>query len=422
MKTIRPVPMMAIVIAVFMLISSLFYLIVQPEQILVVPLWEGSLFACTVLVLASVVTLHRNDTKNISWRSDKVLTVAADLIFLLLVLLLVFTGQISSDHEFELAGLSAVFGYNLVFPLLILVASFLVIKDSINLLYGYSPKGREVLVFSMIRLSAVFTLLFLGGIISVILYKGIGAISWGFLTQPHVRLGQGGGISTCIEGTFWLIVGAMLISTPLGICAAIYLNEYSKHTGLNRIIYIAVGCLNGVPSVVYGLFGLVFLVATFGISLLAGSIILGLMNLPTIILTSQEALKSVPNSLREGSMALGANKWQTIRKVVIPSALPGILTGLIIGVGRAAGETAPIMWTAVTFSATPVHKIYGVVPDVTQPVNNLCYHLLNLIYFLGAWDVEKAAWGTALVLLSLVLIINLLAIVMRNHYRKKISW
>jgi phosphate transport system permease protein len=424
MKKIKPAPLASIVVALFLLISSLYYLIIQSEEIPLVPFWVGGLVICIVLISASALALNRDatDRTRVAWTRSRFLPLAADLVYFLAVSLLIFSGRIRPDLEFEFLGLSAVFTYDLVLPFLLLLASFLVIKDSINLLYGYSTRGREVLVFSMVRLSAVFTLLLLGGIISVILFRGIGAISWEFLTQPHFRLGQQGGISTCIEGTFWLVMGAMLISAPLGIGAAIYLNEYSKHTGLKRIVTIAVGCLNGVPSVVYGLFGLAFLVATFGLSLLAGSIILGLMNLPTIILTSQEALKSVPNSLREGSVALGATRWQTIKKVVIPSALPGVLTGLIIGVARAAGETAPIMWTAVTFSATPVHMFYGVVPDVFQPVNNLCYHLLNLIYFLGAWDVEQNAWGTALVLLALVLSINMVAILVRNHYRKKISW
>jgi phosphate transport system permease protein len=121
-------------------------------------------------------------------------------------------------------------------------------------------------------------------------------------------------------------------------------------------------------------------------------------------------------------MALGASKWQTVNRVVLPASLPGMLTGLIIGLARIAGEIAPIMWTAVTFSATPVYKYYGIIPDVTQPLNNLSYYLLNLIYFLGAWDVETNAWGTALVLMALVLGTNMLAVVVRNHYRKKISW
>ncbi len=424
MKKIRLAPLASIVVALFLLISSLYYLIIQPGELPLVPFWVGGLLVCAVLISFSALVLNRgaDDRTRVVWTWGRFLPLAGDLVYFLAVFLLIFLGLIRPDQEFEFLGLSAIFTYNLVLPFLVLSASFFAIKDSINILYGYSTRGREVLVFSRVRLSAVFTLLLLGGIISVILFRGIGAISWEFLTQPHFRLGQQGGISTCIEGTFWLVMGAMLISAPLGIGAAIYLNEYSKHSGLKRIVTIAVGCLNGVPSVVYGLFGLALLVATFGLSLLAGSVILGLMNLPTIILTSQEALKSVPNSLREGSVALGATKWQTIKQVVIPSALPGVLTGLIIGVARAAGETAPIMWTAVTFSATPVHMVYGIVPDVFQPVNNLCYHLLNLIYFLGAWDVEQNAWGTALVLLALVLSINMVAIIVRNHYRKKISW
>ena len=424
MKKIRPAPLASIAVALVILTSSLVYLVLQPGKIPLVSFWMGGLLLNLLLISASALALRREaqDGAPSLWTAGRLLPLSADLVYILAVVLLISSGRVGPDLKLELLGLSAVFTYAIVLPFLVFIGSFLAIKDSINLLYGYSSRGREVLVFSMVRLSAVFTLILLGGIISVILFRGIGAISWEFLTQPHFRLGTEGGISTCIQGTFWLVMGAMLISAPLGIGAAIYLNEYSRHSGLKRVVTIAVGCLNGVPSVVYGLFGLAFLVATFGLSLLAGSIILGLMNLPTIILTSQEALKSVPNSLREGSVALGASRWQTVRKVVIPSALPGVLTGLIIGVARAAGETAPIMWTAVTFSATPVTMYYGVVPDVTQPVNNLCYHLLNLIYFLGAWDVEEKAWGTALVLLALVLSINMVAIFVRNHYRKKISW
>ncbi|MDD1759731.1 MAG: phosphate ABC transporter permease PstA, partial [Methanothrix sp.] len=285
-----------------------------------------------------------------------------------------------------------------------------------------NAKGQEVLIFLIIRFSAVIALLLLGGILFVIIYKGIGVISWEFLTTPARKLGTAGGISTAIVGTFWMVLGAMIVSSPLGIAAAIYLHEYSRSLRLNRAVTIAITVLNGVPSVVFGLFALAFLVNLFGVSLLTGSLILGLINIPTIILTSQEALKSVPNSLREGSMALGASKWQTIKKVVLPSAMPGVLTGVIMGVAKASGETAPIMWTAVTFTSTPVQTYYGVIPDLLQPVNNLDYHLLNLIYFLGAWDVEANAWGTALVLIALVLGTNMLAIVVRNHYRKKISW
>ncbi|NYT01247.1 MAG: phosphate ABC transporter permease PstA [Methanosarcinales archaeon] len=380
--------------------------------------WDWGLLALAVLLAASAATAR-------PWKTlgpKRASMLQADILFFPLILYLRISGLVVPDMRLQLSGLDGSFGYNLVFPFLVLLASLVAIKDALNIHYRFTTKGRQAFVFSLIRLSALLTILILGGIFFTILFKGMWALSPEFLTGPHYSLGQKGGISTCIEGTFWLIVGAMLVSAPLGIGASIYLNEYSRSIKLKRVISIAVGGLNGVPSVVYGLFGLAFLVATFGISLLAGSVILGLMNLPTIILTSQEALKSVPNSLREGSVALGASKWQTIKKVVLPSAMPGILTGLILGVARAAGETAPIMWTAVTFTAMPVQKIYGVIPDPYQPVNNLCYHLLQLIYFLGAWDVESNAWGTALVLILLVLVLNLAAIMVRNHYRKKVSW
>lgn len=399
-----------------MLVSSIACLLLQPDPRTIMPLWQSAL-----LISALMIAVSAFQGKNIS--AGRLPMLVIDLIFMVAIVLLAFTGLISPAYVISRPfGIGASFGYSLILPALVLLSGILGLKDSINILYGYSQKGRETLVFLAIRLSAVVALLILGGILSVIIYKGIGILSWEFLTQPHRRLGQAGGISTAIAGSLWMVIGAMVVSAPLGIGAAIYLNEYSKSVGLNRLITIAVSCLNGVPSVVFGLFGLAFLVTFFGVSLLSGSIILGLINIPTIILTSQEALKSVPNSLREGSMALGATKWQTIRKVVLPSAMPGILTGIIMGVAKASGETAPIMWTAVTFTATPVQMVYGIVPDVLQPVNNLDYHLLNLIYFLGAWDVESRAWGTALVLLILVLGTNMLAILVRNHYRKKISW
>jgi phosphate transport system permease protein len=406
----RWAPILAIAVSTFMFFSSLACILAQPDPSMLAPLWEASLLLSGAALLAGA--LKDKEVK----RPFLLL----DLLFL--TALLLFAAWLNPGFVIRPPGLGASFGYSLILPVLVLLASLLVLKDAINLIYGYSQRGREVLVFLFIRLSAVFAMLILGGILFLIISKGIWAISWEFLTQPHRRLGQSGGISTCIEGTFWLVMGTMLVSAPLGIGAAIYLNEYSKRAGLKRVITIAVSVLNGVPSVVFGLFGLAFLVSTFGVSLLSGSVILGLMNLPTIILTSQEALKSIPSSLREGSVALGASRWQTIRRVVLPAAIPGVLTGLIIGLARAAGETAPIMWTAVTFSATPVSRIYGIFPDFLQPVNNLGYHLLSLIYFLGAWDVERNAWGTALVLLGLVLATNMLAIVVRNHYRKKISW
>ncbi len=413
---IKPALAASFTISAFLFVSSITCIILQPDLKTLAPIWEACLIICPLLILVSYL-----NSKAISRRRAPFLVL--DLLICELIFFLVYSGALNPDFVVRRPlGVGASFDYAFIFPLLVLLASSLCIKDALNIVYGYSARGREALAFLAIRLSAMLSLLLLGGILFIIIYKGIGVINWEFLTTPHRRLGQAGGISTAILGSLWMVLGAMIVSSPLGIGAAIYLHEYSKSQRLNRLITIAVSCLNGVPSVVFGLFGLAFLVTVFGVSLLSGSIILGLINIPTIILTSQEALKSVPNSLREGSMALGATKWQTIRKVVLPSAMPGILTGVIIGVAKASGETAPIMWTAVTFTATPVQMIYGIIPDVFQPVNNLDYHLLNLIYFLGAWDVEARAWGTALVLISLVLSTNLLAIVVRNHYRKKISW
>jgi phosphate transport system permease protein len=413
---INPALSISMAISALVFVSSIAYLILQPDPGTIAPLWQAAILTSALMIAASALR-----GKNIS--AGRRLALAADLAFMVAVVLLSFTGVLNSAYAIvRPLGIGASFSYNFILPALMLVAGILGFKDSVNILYGYSQKGSEVLVFLAVRLSAVVALTILGGILFIIIYKGIGIMSWEFLTEPHRRLGQEGGISTAIAGSLWMVVGAMVVSAPLGIGASIYLNEYSKNTGLNRLITIAVSCLNGVPSVVFGLFGLAFLVTFFGVSLLSGSIILGLINIPTISLTSQEALKSVPNSLREGSMALGATKWQTIRKVVLPSAIPGILTGIIMGVAKASGETAPIMWTAVTFTAMPVQMIYGIIPNVLQPVNNLDYHLLNLIYFLGAWDVESRAWGTALALLILVLGTNMLAILVRNHYRKKISW
>ncbi|HQE96871.1 MAG TPA: phosphate ABC transporter permease PstA [Methanothrix sp.] len=413
---IKPTLALSLILSAMLLLTALFSLLLQPDPERIRIFWLAGLAANILLLIGSYLTSRAASMKT-------ALFLALDVAICSAVLYLIYSGAIHAGFSLRRPlGLGASFDDTFLLPLLILICSLLCIKDALNIIYDYSARGREALVFLAVRMSAILSMLLLGGILFAIIYKGIWAINLEFLTMPHRRLGQAGGISTAIMGSFWMVLGAMIISSPLGIGAAIYLHEYSRSQKFNRLITIAVSCLNGVPSVVFGLFGLAFLVRFFGVSLLSGSIILGLINIPTIILTYQEALKSVPNSLREGSMALGATKWQTIKKVVLPSAMPGILTGVIMGVAKASGETAPIMWTAVTFTATPVHMIYGIIPDLFQPVNNLDYHLLNLIYFLGAWDVEAKAWGTALVLIAVVLGTNMLAIVVRNRYRKKISW
>ncbi len=204
---------------------------------------------------------------------------------------------------------------------------------------------------------------------------------------------------------------------PIGLLAAIYLSEYAKDNLLNRIIKLAIVNLAGVPSVVYGLFGLALFVVflKFGASILSGSLTLGIMILPIIITTSREALESVPQSFREVSLSLGASKWQTIRHIVLPNAIPGILTGTILGLGRAAGETAPILFTVAAFYLPRLPK------SIFDQAMALPYHLYVISTQVPNVD-EKVRYGTALVLLFLVLFMNLIAVVIRYNFRKKKKW
>ena len=228
-----------------------------------------------------------------------------------------------------------------------------------------------------------------------------------------------GGILPAIVGTFYLVVGAVLVSVPLGVFSAIYTTEYARQGMLIRIIRMATNNLAGVPSVVFGLFGMAFFVKglSFGPSILAGSLTLALVALPVVIRAEEEALRAVPLGLREASLALGATKWQTIHKVVLPSALSGILTGTILTVGRVAGETAPILFTVAAYFLPRLPR------SPLDQVMAMPYHLY--VITTSGTQVEKTrplAYGTAVVLLGVVLMINLAAIVIRNRYRKKITW
>ena len=244
-------------------------------------------------------------------------------------------------------------------------------------------------------------------------------LSWGFLTQMPREGMTRGGILPAIIGTFYLTVGAILFALPLGVFAAIYLTEYARQGRLVRLIRLGINNLAGVPSVVFGLFGLAVFVKFFGfgVSILSGALTLGIVILPTIIRASEEALLVVPQPVREASLALGATKWQTIRKVVLPNAISGILTGSILGIGRAAGETAPILFTAATFYIIRLPK------SIFDEVLALPYHIYALMTE-GTHPESQVpiAYGTALVLLFLVLSIDLVAIVIRNRFRKRKKW
>ncbi|MBP2132733.1 phosphate transport system permease protein [Methanomicrobium sp. W14] len=279
-----------------------------------------------------------------------------------------------------------------------------------------SPSASQKIAFILLYLSIAVVLLVLAIILYDIVSKGLPALSWEFLTQSPRDLGREGGIFPAIVGTLYLVAGSIIFALPVGVGAAVYLVEYTKESRLTAIIRSGVDLLNGTPSIVFGLFGFAFLVIylNLGVCLLVGQITLGLMILPTIIRTTEEALKSVPQSVRHGSLALGATKWQTIRKVVLPPAFPGIITGTILSIGRAAGETAPIMFTAVVFSTKYLPS------SEFDPVMALPYHLYILSTNIPGARTNQ--YGTALVLVGFVVIIYLIAIALRNHYQKSIKW
>lgn len=261
--------------------------------------------------------------------------------------------------------------------------------------------------------------LFIAYVLIDILLNGLPAISWEFLTTNPKKSGAEGGILPAILGTFYLVIGTITVALPLGMFSAIYLTEYAKQSKFTQTIRMAIVTLAGIPSIVFGLFGLGLFVITlnFGASILAGSLTLACMILPTIIVASEEALKSVPKYMREGSLALGATKWETIFKNVLPYALPGMLTGSILGIGRAAGETAPILLTAAAFFLPELPS------SVFDQVMALPYHLYILAtQHPEAQKILPMQYGTALVLLVLVISLNLAAIIMRIKVRKKYKW
>lgn len=278
-------------------------------------------------------------------------------------------------------------------------------------LHGFTSKGKQASAYYLLVVSILLILYPLGVIIGNIIANGGAGISWEFLTQDVRKLGVEGGIFPALVGTLLIIIGTGLIALPLGVGCAIYLQEYAKKGPIVRIISISVDILQGTPSIVHGLFGLAFFVPIFGISLLSGIFIMGFLTLPIVIRSAEEALRSVPQNIREGSYAVGATKWQTIKNVVLPPALPGILTGSVLGLGRAAGETAPIMFTAVYFIGA------GVPASPFHAIQALPYHLLELTRLIGYKPVEQNAWATALVLLAIVLGINALAIIVREKFR-----
>lgn len=279
-------------------------------------------------------------------------------------------------------------------------------------------KKKEIIQiagFSVLGMCLAMTLFFLGAIIYFIVVRGASVISWEFLTAVPRKAMTEGGVAPAIVGTLYLTLGAVVFALPLGVACAVYLNEYSPKGFVVNILRMSINNLAGVPSVVFGLFGLALFVKffKFGVSILSGSLTLGILILPLIISAAQEALLAVPQSHREASLALGATHWQTIKNIVLPSAMPGILTGVILSIGRAAGETAPILFTAATF------YMRGFPKSIFSEAMALPYHIYALMTEGTRPDKQTSiAYGCALILLLLVLCISAFAIILRNKQRR----
>jgi phosphate transport system permease protein len=274
----------------------------------------------------------------------------------------------------------------------------------------YSQK----IAFGVIKLLGLVVIGILIWIQGFIIVNGIGVISWEFLTQSPTDGMTAGGIFPAIVGTLCLVTGSMIFAFPLGAMAGIYMNEYTSNNLFVKIIRVVTNNMSGIPSIVFGLFGMTLFVNMlgFGYSILAGSLTLGLMVLPIVIRTTEEALKAVPDAYRSGSLALGATKLQTIHRVILPAAYPNIITGLILSIGRVSGETAPILFTVAAYFLPKLPT------SIFDQVMALPYHLYVLAT--SGTDIEASrpiAFGTALVLIAIVLLMNSLAAIIRRKLK-----
>lgn len=274
------------------------------------------------------------------------------------------------------------------------------------------------IAFRTFRLLSLTVVGILFAILSFIIYKGIGVISWEFLTTAPKDGMTAGGIWPAIVGTFYLMIGSALFAFPVGVMSGIYMNEYAPKGWIVRFIRMMTNNLSGIPSIVFGLFGMALFVnyMGFGDSILAGSLTLGLLCVPLVIRTTEEALKAIPDTLREGSRALGATKLQTIWHVILPMAMPNVITGLILALGRVSGETAPILFTCAAYF----------LPQLPTSILDQCMALPYHLYVISTsgTDMEAQlplAYGTALVLIIIILFVNLLANALRKYFEKKVK-
>lgn len=283
--------------------------------------------------------------------------------------------------------------------------------------FFFNPKLTEKIGVSALTLVAFLTVAPIVAVVIYIVILGAPAISWEFITAMPRDGMRAGGIWPAIIGTFYLTIGTAIFSVPLGVAAAIYLSEYAGDNRLTRYIRLAIINLAGIPSVVYGLFGLGLFVIflNFGTSILSASLTLSIMTLPVIISTTEEALRAVPQSFRVVSTSLGATKWQTIRRVVLPQALPGILTGIVLGLERAAGETAPILFTGAAFF---LPRLPNSPLDATMA---LPYHLYVISTQVPGMPIQ-IQYGTVLVLMVFVLVMNLIVTLIRSRARARRQW
>ena len=272
------------------------------------------------------------------------------------------------------------------------------------------PKVEQRFFRAALWLLTGITVLILFFIILYVLKKGLPVLSLGFLMKNPVEMGKAGGIFSTVVGTVALTVLAILIATPLGVGSAIYLTEYTRENWVTRVIRFGSECLAGIPSIIFGLFGFILFVTKLGLgwSLLSGGLTLAFMILPTIIRTSEEAIRCVPSAYREVSFSLGGTKWQTVTRVVLPSALPGIATGIILGVGRSIGETAAVIFTAGSSLHVPT--------SLFSSSRTMSVHF----YILAREGISMAnAYGTAAVLIIAILLINVLAYALMNKFMRK---
>jgi phosphate transport system permease protein len=281
----------------------------------------------------------------------------------------------------------------------------------------FSPRNTQRAGFTLLTVMSFLTVLPIVAVVAYILVQGLPQISWSFLTQMPSNGMRSGGILPAIIGTFYLTLGTAVFSVPLGIAAAIYISEYAPDNNWTRVIRIAIINLAGIPSVVYGLFGLGLFVVflRLGTSILAASLTLSIMTLPVIISTTEEALRSVPRPFRVVSVSLGASQWQTIWRIILPEAVPGILTGVILGLERAAGETAPILFTGAAFFLPRLPK------SLLDPTMALPYHIFVISTQVPGMPLQ-IQYGTVLVLLVFVLGMNLIATIIRSRARARRQW